>query len=303
MFLTGYPTVSVLLQAFVSINRLDAPFAPALMGEGGWWEYDLLIGAVAFGALLYLGIWLRWRPTDALRRALEGTEYRQLDWPMGLMAVLSMGALYGAIAALPVPLMNTLANPSRFLITPVLLLLVIACIRFDRVLATRRSLSVPARGAVDCLVLSALIQTAFELAAHSKAWAARNWQRLPDGAEVGSETAIVNIVDPVYEWSVHTSAAITAVTLLLWGYRYLESSRLRGISGRKRWPGVPQLARMLHSPGDDARRSKAGPARLVAGSAPEIPLQHVQMGVCRDGADPGAPRGRVDVPRRSGEQG
>lgn len=224
MFLTGYPTVSVLLEAFVSIKRSDVPFPPALVGEVAWWEYDLFIGAVAFVALLYLGIWLRWRPTDSLRPTLEGTEYRELDWPMGLMVVLSMGALYGVIATLPLPLMNTLANPSRFLITPVLLLLVISCIRLERLLSVRGRLRAPAQSAVDWLLVAGLIQTGFELATHSKVWAARNWGRLPSGIEVGQQVSIVNQVDPVYEWTVHTSLAVSVLTLIVWTYCYLARS-------------------------------------------------------------------------------
>jgi hypothetical protein len=218
MFLTGYPTLGVLLEALVSIKAVDAAFAPALIGEVGWWEYDLFIGTAGLAAMLYLGVWLRWRVPAALRSALDGTNYRQLDWPMGVMVVLSLGALYGAIAMLPIPFLNVEANPSRFLITPFLFLLIISCLRLDRLLSVRGQLLGSGRVALEVLVLVGLVQTAFELATHSKAWAAPNWPRLHSGVNVTSEIGIVQQVDPWYEWIVYASFAISVLSLLVWAY-------------------------------------------------------------------------------------
>lgn len=224
MFLTGYPTIGVLLAAFVSIQRVDADVAPALVGEVGWWEYDLFIGAIGLAAVLYLGIWLRWRAPEACRPSLEGTRYRQLDWPMAVMSVLSLGAVYGAIAILPLPLVNSEANPSRFLIVPFLLLLTISCIRLDRVLTVRGALPAKTRSAFEWLILAGLIQTAFELATHSKTWAARNWARVHSGVELEPEIGILSVTDRFYEWSLYASLAVSSLTLMIWMYRFFAAS-------------------------------------------------------------------------------
>ena len=221
LFLTGYPTVGVLIEAFVYVRKFDLEVSPAtaLIGDVGWWEYDMFIGLIAFAAVIYLGVWLRVRMPATLTGALEGTEYRQLDWPMAVLAILSMGAFYAAIAFLPLPLLNSERVPSRFIVTPFLFLLIISCIRLDRVLAAwgyaRARLS-----PVKWLITAALIQTGFELASHSKTWSVDKW---PAGdGEVDLDIGIVQQADPIYEWILQGSVIMTLLTLAVWIYCYVR---------------------------------------------------------------------------------
>jgi hypothetical protein len=225
LFLTGYPTVGVLVEAFVYVRKFDLKVSPAtaLIGDVGWWEYDMFIGVLAFAAVIYLGIWLRWRAPQAWAPALKGTEYRQLDWPMIVLSVMSMGAFYALIAFLPLPLLNSERVPSRFLITPFLFLLFISCIRLDRVLAVIRQ----ARGPlplVTGLMTVGILQTAFELASHSKAWSVDKW---PAGDnEMNLEIRIIEHLDAIYYWTVQGSAVISVLALAGWVYCYFRPTVL-----------------------------------------------------------------------------
>lgn len=218
-FLTGYPTVGVLVSAFVNIRPFHDAFPPALFFEVGWWEYDMFTGTIGLLAVVYLGVALRWKP----REGLEGTEYRELDWPLALMAILSMGAFYAPLASLTLPFLNSEGTPSRFLITPFLFLLIISCVRLDRLLGRGRP-NLLAWPASRWLLLTGLIQTGFELAAHSKAWAARMWDEYAPPFEAAA-VSIVDRIDPVYEGTVEASIAVSALTLAVWTGRYAASMR------------------------------------------------------------------------------
>jgi hypothetical protein len=218
-FLTGYPTIGVLVQAFVTIRPVDADFAPALFYEVGWWEYDIFTGTIGLATVIFLGVCLRWRSA----KELEGTEYRELDWPMAVMAVFSMGAFYAPFASLTLSFLNSEGTPSRFLITPFLFLLIISCIRLDRLLARarRRATSLTP---VRWLLLAGLVQTAFELATHSKVWAVRRWDDFSPALEA-VEFTIVHRADPLYEFAVQASMAVSALTLAVWTWRYVACLR------------------------------------------------------------------------------
>ena len=225
VFLTGYPTIGVLIEAFVYVRRVDIEVSPAtaLIGDVGWWEYDMFIGVLACAVVIYLGLWLRWRPPATLTGALEGTEYRSLDWPMAVMGVLSMGAFYAVLALLPLPLLNSERVPSRFLITPFLCLLMMSCVRLDRVLAAWGFARVQSTvRPVKWLIAAALMQTGFELASHSKAWSVDKWPiQFPDG-DVDFDISIINHIDPIYQWTVQGSLVMSVLTLVVWIYCYVR---------------------------------------------------------------------------------
>jgi len=229
-FFTGYPSVGVLIEAFVYIRRFDIDTAPAtgLVADVGWWEYDMFIGVLPFVALLYLGVWLRWSTPATLAGALRGTEYRPLDWPMAVMSVLSMSAFYAVVTFLPIPLLNSERVPSRFLITPFLFLLIVSCIRFDRVLAAWGGAWVRAPlSPVKWLIVVGLAQIGFELASHSKAWSVDKWPIEFFEGEVDFNISIVQQTDPLYELTVQGSLAVALATLAVLIYRYSRSTVVR----------------------------------------------------------------------------
>jgi hypothetical protein len=218
IFLTGYPTIAVLLQSFVSVEAFCGE-RPAAFFRVGWWEYDIFTGALGLAAVIGLGVCLRWSPPAGI----EGTEYRQLDWPIAVTTICSLGAFYAPVAVLTLPFLNSEGIPSRFIITPFLLLLIVSCIRLSRLLESGAMSSRSLTG-LKLLSLVGVIETCFELAAHSKAWAVRRWDRFYPELETGC-IALVNRTDPLYEWTVQGAIAVSAVSLIVWTAHYARQAR------------------------------------------------------------------------------
>ena len=132
-FMYGFPSASVFWSALTRIIQssgviLDMRYSEELSMP--WWEVDHYISILGLAFLLYFGFWRRWRETDGL------TDYRVLNIPMLLITIFSLGAIFGFISHLPLPLISVERTPSRFLILPILILLALSCIwmqkTFDR---------------------------------------------------------------------------------------------------------------------------------------------------------------------------
>ena len=223
-FLSGHRSLYDLFQSFVAIKeRSEFPIG-GIFGRQGWWEYDYFIGVLGLTMLIFLGIIVRWRKDLS---DLRGREYKALDWPLGLMALLSMSYFWAFIAKLPLPLVNSERASSRFLIIPVLMLLVLSCARMqealDRLLA---------RGNWKWLLVPAFLITAFEIVNHSVRWSVTLFERTeilyPYPVEVQIAAAPATAAyETVFKLSLLVSAAtaVFLVGLLLWRKRKGEGAR------------------------------------------------------------------------------
>jgi hypothetical protein len=159
-FTSGYPTATDLLLALVVIREHTHEFAGHYVPLG-WWEYDVYIGLVAFGTLVYGGVWLRLSPDPVL----DACRFSALDVPLLAQTFLSVGPIYAAVAELPIPLANAERVSSRFVIVPLIVLVVIAAIRMQRVLE-----KTPWSAGLGVLLGGLLVETAVTLGWHSWRW-------------------------------------------------------------------------------------------------------------------------------------
>ena len=129
-FVSGHRSLYDLFQSFVAIKERSEFSIGGIFGRQGWWEYDYYVGALGLAALIFLGIVVRWRKDSGPARAgIQGARLAA-----GLMALLSMSYFWAFIAMLPLPLVNSERASSRFLIIPVLMLLVLSCARMQEAL-------------------------------------------------------------------------------------------------------------------------------------------------------------------------
>jgi hypothetical protein len=206
-FLSGYPSLTDLLDAFLVLRDHNGPIIGGFEGMG-WWEYDLYIGVLGFAFLVYFGIYRRFdRDPDHARY-----RYEALDMPLALMAFLSVNHFYAFVAALPLPLFNSERAASRFIIIPVVLLMVIATIRLQRLLEKKASLK------VNVLLIAALLQTLFCLAMHSYHWRLAPLEREFQWKQVDLQVSIIDQYDPVYKAAVSGSAAVSLAALVVWAW-------------------------------------------------------------------------------------
>jgi hypothetical protein len=208
-FVSGHRSLYDLFESFVAIKEPSEFSIGGMFGRQGWWEYDYYVGILGLAALIFLGLVVRWRKDWELR----GREYRTLDWPLGLMALLSTSYFWAFIALLPLPLVNSERASSRFLIIPVLLLLVLACARMQEALDRLR-----ARGNVKWLLVPAFLISAFEIVNHSVRWSVALSERTeilfpyPVDVQIAAAPA-TTAYETVFKFSLLLSAA-TVVFLL-----------------------------------------------------------------------------------------
>lgn len=214
-FTSGYPTALDLLAGLVVLRDHTAEFTGNFV-DLGWWEYDAYVGLVALGALVYFGVWLRIRPSPDL----EPYRFEAFDVPLLAQTFLSIGPIYAAIAALPIPLANAERVSSRFIIVPLIVLIVISAIRMQRVLERT-----PLSAGLTALFAGLLIETAVSLGWHNYLWRVSSHDKKP--FIIFNEIQLTIIEEP--EWwyvaVVFGSAAVTLLTLATAAYLYRYASR------------------------------------------------------------------------------
>jgi hypothetical protein len=211
-FSGGYATLMDVWDALVVIRDANYPWTGGLFGIAAWWEYDVyvsLLGAIMLG---YFGIYQRWN------KDLGGAAFAGLDWPLLLHSLMAMGPTYYAIYYLPIPLFNGERVTSRFLIVPLVMLMLIASVRMQRV--TERIVLGIASVALYCV---AILVTFFSLLSHSDIWRVALLEGKKETYWHGLATApVIEQADAVYRVAVGGGAVLSVVALAVCVYLMLR---------------------------------------------------------------------------------
>jgi len=223
LFWGGYRSGTELLAALVAVRDPGRPYFPAgIVGEAfrlGWWEYDMYLGWAGTAFVLYFGVWLRLGGGRAMNRL----RFPELDLPILVLAVLSLGSAYEFLYRLP--LLASERATSRLLILPLVALITVGCARLDHWLGTGR------KPRIKMMVTAVgVVLIAAGLAVHSWRWAVPNLPVtfLPEGTVFPAALAVRP--DPVYKTVVAIGAAVTIVALtvaLAFLYRNRRGLRTR----------------------------------------------------------------------------
>jgi hypothetical protein len=206
-FLTGYPTLTVLVTAFAASRGYATMPVDGLRATLGWWEFDQFVGPLAllFVCVLAARAWMDRDADGGLKRLL-------LVGALGVGA-LSLWGLYLPVTRLPIPLVSSERVSTRFISIAFFVSLVVACGRFDR---DARTLTAGWRAAA----LAALGTTAAWLVLHAASWrpgpieaALPPSSRWPDAATMTARI-VTRPDDAVYAGLVAASWAISAAGLL-----------------------------------------------------------------------------------------
>ena len=125
------------------------------------------------------------------------------------MAVLSLGKVFQPITMLPIPLASTERVSSRFIIVPVVILMVLAGIALERFLRGR-NWGMGTRMAA-LLILGI---TAHDLLQHARLWRVENMNLLFPSTPVDIHAAVITQHDPQYISALLIGLGISVLTLV-----------------------------------------------------------------------------------------
>jgi hypothetical protein len=151
------PVVGDLLNGLVTLiepaRALDTrtPLTPML----GWYEFDHYIGWVGLFFVLCFGIYF-W-----LIKPSSKSLYPQLALPLAGLAIFSIGRLYKPVFLLGIPMLTGERVISRLLIVPLVFLLFLGAVNFQRWLETHQ----PGAG-LQVLLLGLLLVLSNDLLQH-----------------------------------------------------------------------------------------------------------------------------------------
>ena len=220
----GYPSITHLLTALVSLRRETPAFNEALPGnmwffDSAYYEFTAYIGAVG-AAFVAAGLY-RW-----LRD--ERPLYHQLIFPAFAMTALSVGSLYRLVRMTHLPMLEAERYAARMFSLPLSLFIFMAAVALDRYLR-QAAVSVWQRA----LALVALAFVALDIAASVRLWRVRVSSGLFGHTALDTAmAAVANRPDPAYVNTVLAGLAIsivTAIALLALARREHQRKRLTAI--------------------------------------------------------------------------
>ena len=214
-FLGGYGTPLVMAKALMQIilpaDSLNAEKTGAVLG---WWEFDMYIGIAGTVFLIFFGIqWL-------LQRKKENG-FPALIFPLVALVFFSIRNFYQIIRFTQIPLFSGERVSARFLILPVVFLMVMACIALQSSLQERRfHLLKNALASVLLLILIA------ELWRHLNTWKVLNSVNAFPYTYTNLAIKVVsNHDDPLYTNGLLIGALLSGISLAGWIWRYWREKK------------------------------------------------------------------------------
>jgi hypothetical protein len=206
-FIGGYRSVEQIVEALTVIHDYDDhPSTQTL----GWFEYDMYLGVVGLGLLIYFGIYQR-------VKAREHPQWDSLNVPLIVLAVLSIGPVFGLLRLLPIPLIAGQRVTSRMLSVPLTFLIVMAAICMQRWLDGRAD-----RRGTTLLMLLAITLMGIDLWQHLVVWSVPTLDMFFDAATAAPQTlellgasAAVTQADQAYVSAVNAMPLVGAASLVI----------------------------------------------------------------------------------------
>lgn len=208
-FLTGYPSLEVLLHAFTAIGAPNTSPMGGLFIPVGWWEFDIYVGATAFLALIWYGLF-----SPKANRNQEISENLALfGSAMIVLFCLSISDVYYFVHQMHLPLLNSEAVSARFIIIPFFLLL----------LMTADALSIALNkqeGLVRIAAIILLFTTCYQLYLHSMVWRVASVEQMNHATQAAKQVGPLGEPDPTYRsvimWSYALSLASVGAVIYWW---------------------------------------------------------------------------------------
>jgi hypothetical protein len=205
-FISGYFSVSDLVQAFVALRAPEQALS-GMYSAFGWWEADIYTGLLGFVFLIFFGVYLTWRDHETKARP-----YRSLMPAILVMAILSLGKVFQPVTLLPLPLMAAERVSSRFMVIPFVILLVVAGTSMERYV---RLMQWNLGKQLAALLGVGVI--AHDLLQHARLWRVSNMSQLFDVTPVDIRAEVLLRNDPSYIAALLGGLGVGVLTLIFLG--------------------------------------------------------------------------------------
>jgi hypothetical protein len=212
----GYVSLTHILRAMVQI-------VPTYEAEAGlplaWWEFDVFIGIAGFILVavfgLYLGL-LQNRETPGRWQI----SIRPIGYASIIVFILSTNYFFYIINRSPIPLVRMFHVPSRLLIVPLVILILLATFRFQQWLDDH-----PLDAMQFAFLGAGLTYLILDLMAHARIWRVELVNQAFDPQPYEETFQIVAREDPIYLAVLAISAIVSAICL---AYVLISIWRARG---------------------------------------------------------------------------
>jgi hypothetical protein len=202
-FLTGYPSLEILVAAFTSIGNYGMAPMGGLFIPVKWWEFDIYVGFGGFFALIWFGL----AAPKHLRHPEIVGALGAFGAAMGAMFFLSLADFYQFVHQLHLPLMNSEAVSARFIIVPFILLLLFAADALSTALKK-------AAAAARLVALLVLFGTGYQIYLHALVWRPQNIEAINHApASVNPATILAGPPEADYRNIVVGSWIFTALAI------------------------------------------------------------------------------------------
>lgn len=199
------------LGGFESVKQVFDMFITS--SSRGYWEQTYYVGILGFAFIVYFGIIKNWQ---------RDLSHRPLYLASLMMAFFSVGAIYLPLFSSGIPFLDSQRAPTRFLIVPLVFLIIFAGIQFQS-LINEWNLKNRENGIA---MLFGMGLMAYDLFANSRIWSLDNYSTSARATDV-IDVAVANYPDPAYTATLIIGFACTTITLgVLAFFAYHERKRL-----------------------------------------------------------------------------
>jgi hypothetical protein len=185
-FISGYFSVTDLVSAFVTLKSPEHALE-GMYSALGWWEVDVYTGLLGLLFLIFFGVYLSWKIVSS------ETFPRILLAPILAMTILSLGKIFQPVTMLPIPLVGAERVSSRFVIVPVVVLIVVAGTQFERFIQ-KKSWGF----GLQIASLAGFAVLGHDLLQHARLWRVENMGLLFPSTPVDIRAQVLARSDPAY---------------------------------------------------------------------------------------------------------
>ena len=165
----------------------------------GYWEQTYYVGVLGFAFILYFGVIRNWAWNES---------HRALYLPVLAMVFFSVGIIYLPLFNSGIPFLDSQRAPTRFLIVPLVFLIILAGIQFQSLLNEW----VKKNWDNAIAVLFGMALMAYDLFYNSRVWSLTNYSDSARATDV-IEVSVANYPDPSYLVTLVIGFTCTLLTL------------------------------------------------------------------------------------------